>query len=64
MLSGSRSVSWKISLKLESSLYPGLGGKCPGAFRLGGCVETEKRTQSFAEGRVEVQVWREEEAGL
>ena len=34
------------------------------ACRLGRCVEAEKRTQFFAEGRVEAQVWREEEAGL
>ena len=31
---------------------------------LGRCVEAERQIQFFAEGRVEAQVWREEEAGL
>ena len=35
-----------------------------GVFRLGGYVEAEKRTQSFFEGRIEAQVWREEDTGL
>ena len=39
-------------------------GSALGAFRLGRCVEAEKRTQSFFEGRMEAQVWREMEAGL
>ena len=51
-------------MKLESSLCPGLGGQCPGACKVGRCVEAEKRTQSFAVGRVEARVWREEEARL
>ena len=33
MLSGSG--SWRLSLKLESSLCPGLGGKCPGGLQAG-----------------------------
>ena len=64
MLNGGGSGSWRLSLKLESSLCPGLTRQCPGACRLSRCVEAEKRTQFFAEGRVEAQVWREEEAGL
>lgn len=63
MLNGSGSSSWRLSLKLESSLCPGLGGQCPGACKVGRCVEAEKRT-TFAVGRIEAQVWREEEAGL
>ena len=32
---------------LESSLCPGLSRQCPGACRLGRCVEAEKRTHFF-----------------
>ena len=51
---------------MESSLCPELGGQCPGGLQAGWvCVEAEKRTQSFAEERVEeAQVWREAKVRL
>ena len=42
----------------------GWAGSALGVWRLGRCVEAEKRTQFFAKGRGKAQVWRQEEAGL
>ena len=64
-------VKWKWQLetftevgKLPVPRAGGGEGSALGACRLARCVEAEKRTWSFAEARVENQVWREEEAGL
>ena len=54
----------KLPVPGAGQAVPWGSGGWAGVWRLGRCVEAEKRTQFFAKGRGKAQVWRQEEAGL